>query len=127
MGINEHHLLRMLEPALRPGANLPHAQDSPSSKPPPIETRSFESILDEAQQMAGKLPDWSSIEKALAAASRETEQKQIQQTRAASGLLAELQRIENASLTRMLGALSRTTMSQRESAMNESRSMGRGA
>lgn len=51
MGSSSADLLRMLEPLVRPG-NL--AGRAPASPPPqePIETRSFESLLFEAQQMA---------------------------------------------------------------------------
>ena len=43
---NEAELLRMLEPAVRPGG-LPGPLQKPSV---PIESRSFESLLDEARQ-----------------------------------------------------------------------------
>lgn len=46
-GSNAANLLRLLEPAVRPG-NIPRTAQPTST---PIETRSFDSILEEAQTM----------------------------------------------------------------------------
>lgn len=50
-GSNAANLLRLLEPAVRPG-NLPRSAQPTST---PIETRSFDSILEEAQHL-GEAP-----------------------------------------------------------------------
>jgi len=85
-------LLRMLEPAVRPG-NVPASQAQVRQ---PIEGRSFESLLDEAQQMDGSEPaDTNAGEKASPPKGA-----------GPLGGLSQVDRIENASLWKWLGGQS---------------------
>ncbi len=84
---NESELLRMLEPAVRP-AGLPGPAKQPHT---PIESRSFESLLDEAKQ----------INAVQDQAADDTQSAPPPQQTLRTGLiaqLAQLDRIENGTL-----------------------------
>ncbi len=95
---NESELLRMLEPAVRP-TGLPGPAKQPKA---PFESRSFESLLDEAKQMN------ASENQATPATA---DQDQIAdgtpaQKSARAGLIApltQLDRIENSTLRGLIG------------------------
>jgi hypothetical protein len=77
---NEIELLRRLEPAVRPG-NLPAPHREAAQ---PFESRSFESILDEARAMSDDDIEQDNVAKPT------------------GGLLSGLDRIENASLHELM-------------------------
>ncbi len=103
MGIQEQQLLRMLEPALRPGAAGLGGVGGKSAAGEPIETRGFDAILEEAQAMAAKLPDVESIDNALTHMQQQTEKQSSEQQRNTNAIFSELQHIENASVARIKG------------------------
>ncbi len=108
MGIQEQQLLRMLEPALRPGAGAAGLGGvggiaGRQIAAEPIESRGFEAILEEAQQLAAQLPDVASIEKAMTQANQQTQQQVAEQLKQTTALFGELQHIENASVARIIG------------------------
>lgn len=92
-GGNATNLLRLLEPAVRPG-NLPRAASPVSA---PIEARSFDSILEEAQSL--------NVEGQPTAGATENGEPGAKPAAAGKGPLASLARIdcvENAALRDML-------------------------
>ena len=98
-------LLRMLEPLVRPGG-----VGAPTGAKPtvPIEARSFDSLLDEARQLAAA-GDGAVPPQGLAAGSPEAGAEPAAATRALTPLtgLGQVDRIENGSLRDLLAAPTR--------------------
>lgn len=96
--VNGSELLRMLEPAVRPGG-LPGPVRQPTV---PIEARSFDSLLEEARQTGAgqQQADEGAAPSPVAEAAGPAPPKPMAE-------LAQVDRIENASLRRLVGGVAR--------------------
>jgi len=94
------NLLRMLEPAVRPG-NLPGPVLPPSAAREPIETQSFESLLEEARQV--NLTEVADLDESDVSA----ESRVNKTVTGLLGPLAQIDAVENASLRELIDRTSR--------------------
>jgi hypothetical protein len=101
---NASELLRMLEPAVRP-VNVPGAPGA-AARPGPIESRDFDSLLDEARQMnlmtPPVVPDADAARRAGVDAPANSAPSDTGAAAALSPLM-QFDRIENPSLRALIG------------------------